>query len=212
MKKRPTNKEIRQSNALEFHVSESINVKMEPRINGRVFAQDAVQSILKKYKKYADCYGCYVYSVKAGKGFTPIYVGSATRQPLGKEAFGSDKFLKCLQHIASYKNCSLQISFVVPRNKVDSDMDTHRGRCPRKKILKMEKILTAIAFRKNNNLINKQNLCFSDLFINGVLNSDAGRPRKEVSAFKKLMGLNDKTVFVLAMETSKQTAKETPPC
>lgn len=197
MAKRPTNNRTRHNNALEFHVSQGIVVELNGDVCGRVFAPDVVKDILRKYKQYTDSYGCYIYSIKAGRGFSPIYVGSATRQCLGKEAFDSDKFLKCLQHIAGYKKCSLQITFVVPRDKIDTNVDTRRGRCPRKTIGKLEKVLTAIAFRKNQNLINKQNLCLADFFINGVLNSDSGRPRKEVSAFKSMMGLQGKTVLIV---------------
>lgn len=197
MAQKSRSKDIRCDNAVEFIVSHGITVELVKGVSGRTFSMESVKRILMRHKKYAECYGCYIYSIKAGRGFTPIYVGSATRQSLGKEAFNSDKLVKCMNHLTGYKKGSLQITFIVPKDKVDNSMSTRRGRRPSKIIECMEKALTAVAYRKNKSLENKHNRCVSGFFINGALNSNAGRPRKEVVAFKDMIGLSDKALVVI---------------
>lgn len=197
MANKSRSKDIRVDKALEFSVSKGIHVEFEMCACGRKFSPESVNGILAKYKKFTDNFGCYIYAIKAGKGFTPIYIGSATKQSLGKESFDGDKLLKCLQHMASYLKGSLQITFIVPKDKIADDARTRRGRCPAKTIWKLEKVLTAVAYRKNNNLVNKHNHCLAEFFINGAMNSDAGRPRKDVVAFKEMMGLCDKFLVVV---------------
>ena len=197
MAKRSRSTDIRCEKALEFHVSPGIAIKLKKNKFGRIFSDEAIKSILVQYKEYTDCYGCYIYSIKAGKGFTPIYVGSTTKQSLGKEAFTDDKFIKCLIQMNYYKKGTLHITFIVPKDKVDDDTSTRRGRCPKKTIECLEKVLIAVAYRKNKYLMNKQNRCLADFFINGALNSDAGGPKKEVTKFKNMMGLRGKSIVVV---------------
>ena len=197
MIKRTGSKEVRSDKALEFRVSELIDVKLIKAKCGRIPSDEAIRKICSKHKRFTECYGCYVYSVKASKGYTPIYVGSATKQTLGEEAFGPEKRLKILEQMAYYQKGTLKVSFIVPADKIDSNLPTRRGKCPKNLILKMEKVLTAIAYRKNARLINKKNRALQGFFINGALNSDAGRPSGEVREFKKMIGLRDKSMVVL---------------
>ena len=194
-------------NALKFHVSQMIKVDLVNCPGGRKFSDDAIRDLIKRHKAFTKCYGCYAYSVRAGKGYTPIYVGSATRQSLGVEAFNSANQLKCLQYMADYKKGSLHITFIAPKDKIDPDTETRRGCCPEKIIQKLEKVLIAVAFRKNRNLINKQNLGMLPFVINGALNSDAGRPRKEVADFKNMLGLRDKSIVVVENLCKKPQTK-----
>ncbi len=189
--------DLRVDNALEFHVSRMIAVALIKGPGGRKYTEKSIATVKNRRKIYTDCYGCYIYSVKAGRGFTPIYVGSATEQSLGEEAFTSDKLLKCLQYLAEYKKGSLYITFVAPKNKVDPTAITHRGPCPTKRIQKLEKVLTAVAYRKNRKLINKRNRGLQEFFINGALNSNAGQPRNEVADFKKMIGLLDNIIILV---------------
>ena len=197
MLKRSKIKDVRHEKALEFLVSRAIVVELEMGTSGRCFNKNSVKEILSRHSRYTNLYGCYVYSIKAGRGFTPIYVGSTTKRTLGEEAFDSDKLLKCLQHITSYKKGSLQVSFIIPKDKFDRNVKTRRGRCPKKIIEKLEKVLTAVAYRKNKNLINIQNRCMAEFFIRGALNSEEGRPKKEVAVFKQMIGLRDKLSVVI---------------
>lgn len=197
MAKKSRRKDIRRKNALEFRVSQGINVGLVKSKCGRRFSEEAVGSILSKCRDYTDCYGCYIYSVRAGKGYTPIYVGSATKRSLGVEAFAGDKRLKCLQHMANYGKGTLHITFVVPKDKVDENSCTRRGRCPENIIKSLEKVLIAVAYRKNESLINKQNRCLADFYIKGALNSDGGFLSKAVFDFKDMMGMWDKEIVVI---------------
>ena len=197
MLKRSKIKDVRHEKALEFLVSRAIVVELEMGACGRCFNKNSVKEILNRHSKYTNLYGCYVYSIKAGKGFTPIYVGSTTKKTLGEEAFDGDKLLKCLQHLTNYKKGSLQVTFIVPKDKIDQTVKTRRGRCPKKIIEKLEKVLTAVAYRKNKNLINIQNRCISEFYIRGALNSENGRPKKDVAVFKRMIGLHDKLPVVI---------------
>ena len=135
--------------------------------------------------------------MKAGKGFTPIYVGSATERSLGIEAFSDDKIKKFLNHMTDYEKGTLYITFIVPKDKVNDGMCTRRGPSPKKTIKCLEKVLIAVAYRKNKNLLNKQNRCLASFFINGALNSNVGRPTMTVSSFKDMMGFRDKSIVVI---------------
>lgn len=203
---RATNSDILHTNALGFRVSRKFTIGLDKGPGGKGFSgfsDDAIQEIKTRHKSYTSCYGCYVFSVKVGRGVAPIYVGSATRQTLGKEAFNDRNLRKCERYIRQYKRPVAYITFIAPNDKVDSGAKTRRGNCPKKTIQKLEKVLTAVAFRRNRTLINTQNRGLQDFFIHGALNCNPGRPRAEVADFKDMLGLQDKSIVVVNIFVKK---------
>ena len=183
------NKDILKQNPLAFHVSKLIDMKLIKGKCGRKQDEKRIKTIIKQYSSFTDDYGCYVYSVKAGKGYTPVYVGSAVEQTLGEEAFSADKGLKYLEQMVDYAKGTLMVSFVVPEKR--------RGRTPKRAIQQLEKYLTVVAYRKNRNLINVKNLGRVGWYIAGAVHAKPGAPRNEVKEFKKMMGLTHKAILIV---------------
>lgn len=204
MNNRSKTSDIVRKNALAFRVSRKIKIDHSSGPGGRTVSDELIRNIVKRYATFTMCYGCYVYFVRAGKGSIPIYVGSTTERTLGSEAFThTNLHHHCLQYLARYKKATLFITFIVPKDKADQNAKTRRGKCPKKTILKLEKVLTALAFRKNRNLLNKQNRGLQEFFIPGAINTNAGRPTTAVAEFKDMMGFGNKSVVVVKTIVTK---------
>jgi len=66
---------------------------------------------------FADEKGCYVFAVRAGKGYTPIYVGKATKT-FKQECFNASNRHKYASGLADYKRGSPLMFLVLhPKKK-----------------------------------------------------------------------------------------------
>jgi hypothetical protein len=116
--------------------------------------------------------GCYVFVIRAGKGYRPWYVGQTKKKALLKEAFNPSNINKF--NVVLNDQAGTPMIFFVP-------MLTKSGNGFRKpndrleSINFLEKWLIAEAFRKNPKLINLQNTKYlKDLHVTGIFNAARG--------------------------------------
>lgn len=127
--------------------------------------------------------GCYVFSLKAGKGSKPLYVGKTESQTIFDEAFGHRNKNLVTEALNEQKRGKLQIWTVTQ----------HSARGPKNKsaIGEIEKVVTSWAVEKNPNLLNSHNTKKGDSWsIKGVQPSSRGTRSQEATAFRKMMGLH----------------------
>lgn len=123
--------------------------------------------------------GCYIFALRAAKGFTPWYVGKATKS-MKQECFTSHK----LKHynavlFKGYKGTPVMFFVVLPGNK---------KKIGAKIITDMEKFLTQTAVSKNSKLSNVQNTKNLPAWtIKGVLRAGRGKPSIPALSFKTMM-------------------------
>ena len=111
----------------------------------------------------------------------PVYVGCAVNRTLDKEAFCSAKAVKVLNALSEYKNATLTVTFVLPRQ-------TGKKRCGGL-IREVEAYLIAVAYQRNKKLQNIKGRGLREWYIKGVVDADRGQPTTAEVAFKTMMGL-----------------------
>ncbi|WP_405326451.1 hypothetical protein [Fibrobacter sp.] len=125
--------------------------------------------------------GCYIFAIRAGKGFTPWYVGQA------KKSFKQEIFTP---HKKDIYNCVLAnnkkgtpIMFLISSSKKNQLLE--------KEIKELESFLIFWARKANKNIKNQQNN--KDTWgIAGVYNSDIGKPSMASKNLKGLLNLEGK--------------------
>ena len=130
--------------------------------------------------------GCYIFSIRAGKGALPWYVGLAERQSFRKECFTSHKLVHYNNAIASRKGTPLLtlISKYTPKGKtVNPTGNQHRD------IQFLEAMLVSSCLGRNGDLYNvRDTKMLREMVVPGLLNTPAGKTPSSVSQFRTLIG------------------------
>lgn len=124
--------------------------------------------------------GCYVFALRAGKGFSPWYVGKATKG-MGQECMGPHQ----LQHynaVLSKGYKGTPAMFFVTR-------DGAKNKISMRICDEMESFLIQTAFYKNPDLRNVQKAKGPEWTIDGVVRGERGKPTNGELGFRKMMGL-----------------------
>ncbi|MEF3083063.1 hypothetical protein V3391_12690 [Luteimonas sp. SMYT11W] len=131
--------------------------------------------------------GCYVFSIRAGKGILPWYVGLAEKQSLRKECFTPHKINHYNNAIAARKGTPLLtvIPKYTPKWSLSSPNPSgHRD------IQQLEVMLIGNCLTRNKSLLNlRDTKLLREMVVPGLLNSPKGKPANEVQEFKELLGL-----------------------
>lgn len=131
--------------------------------------------------------GCYIFSVKAGRGALPWYVGLAEKQSFRKECFTPHKLNHYNNSIAGRKGIPILtlIGKYTPGNKLILPTGAeHRD------IQFLELLLIANAMSKNGALLNiKDTKLLREMVVPGLLNSSQGKPTTAVVELKAILGI-----------------------
>ena len=134
----------------------------------------------------ADAVGCYIFSIRAGKGVKPWYVGLAARQSFRKECFTAHKLNHYNTAIAGRKGTPMLT--LIPKY-------TRAGRYakPRQSghrdIQFLETMLIGTCVRRNSCLLNvRDTKLLREMVVPGLLNNPKGRDYDSVTKFKGLLG------------------------
>jgi hypothetical protein len=160
-----------------FHVSQLFEV---PIIRGsKGYRQVDAKLSRELLKEWSIAKGCYVFSLRAGRGIKPIYVGK-TDSNLCNEAL-NNRNLKNLNSFLNERKGSLVLQFLYEAPR--------KGKYSKKRIDDLEKMLIGFASRRNPNLLNVKRRENSVVRIKGVLNSEAGKPSRAESMLRSTLGL-----------------------
>jgi hypothetical protein len=137
--------------------------------------------------KVSESVGCYIFSIRSGRGCLPWYVGRAEKQSFRRECFaphklnhynnaiGGRKGTPLLTLIAKYTSGT---RLVGPTGKLHSD------------IRRLETILIANALSRNPQLRNIHDAALlRKMHVAGLLNAKPGKPAAAVSQFRALLGI-----------------------
>jgi len=123
--------------------------------------------------------GCYVFAMQLAKGYTPWYVGKASKG-FYQEIFEGHKRNHYNDALFRAPRGTPVMFFVTPIG--------NRRKVPAAELNHMEKELTQFALKKNPELCNVQNTKNTPKWtIKGVIRASRGKPTKAASAFKKMM-------------------------
>jgi hypothetical protein len=122
----------------------------------------------------SDACGCYVFVLRAGKGFTPYYVGQACKRAIVEEALNPSNREKYNEVLGEGQGTPML--FLIP-------LRTPTGKFRKKKqadgklsaVEFLERYLIATAIEKNPNLINNKETRFlRKIHVVGVFNAKKG--------------------------------------
>ena len=130
---------------------------------------------------YKDKIGCYIFSLRTGRGSMPYYVGRTWNSFEG-EIFQSHKVSDHYQSIIKHHKGTPTFTFVSLVNR--------QGPKPETVIQELESHLIRMAYTRNPRLSNKQGLPKTRWEIKGVtgVQDCRGAPTKTVCDFKNLLG------------------------
>ena len=141
--------------------------------NGKEFWEKP-EVIFLKHKQ-----GCYIFALRAGKGFTPWYVGKATKT-LEQEAFTSHKR-------GDHYNKILRNGGIGTPVMLYAAQSGTKRKIPPKEISHMEKTLIEYAAHKNPKLSNVKSRSVPRWGIKGVIRSPKGTHSATSKVFKSMM-------------------------
>ena len=125
--------------------------------------------------------GCYIFALKAGRGYSPWYIGKATKN-FKQEVFALHKIKLYNKLLWDGKKGTPVMFFVMmPGNlkKISTPV-----------INNMEKFLIQSAVLKNPNVLNSHNTKnLPKWSIKGVVRGKKGKPSEKSLTFKSMMGL-----------------------
>jgi hypothetical protein len=145
---------------------------------GRTITDDNVREFWGRNRSAAGDKGCYVFGVRAAKGFTPGYVGRATRA-FRAEAFAPHKLAKYQQFLADYRKGTPVLFFVVAPSRRGAPNVSH--------IKELEAFLIQVGLAANAELLNVKGTSAEEWGIAGILRGGKGKPSASARAFQQMM-------------------------
>jgi hypothetical protein len=130
--------------------------------------------------------GCYVFSIRAGKGALPWYVGLAEKQSFRKECFTSHKLNHYNNAIANRKGTPLLT--LIAKYNPSQKLVTPTGNGHRD-IQFLEAMLISTCLGRNAELFNvRDTKLLREMVVPGLINTSQGKAAASVSDFKALIG------------------------
>jgi hypothetical protein len=167
--------------ATTFSVEGPFEVAVYQGKAGRTITDENVKTFWADNQVLAKRRGCYVFGIRAGKGWTPGYVGKATKS-FKQEVFAHHKLTRYQQFLADYQKGTPVLFFVV--------LPVKKGKANAAHIGDLERFLIQTGMAANSDLLNIKGTKEAEWGISGVLRSGKGKPSKAAADFRKLMKLD----------------------
>jgi len=136
--------------------------------------------------KLSGAIGCYIFSIRAGKGALPWYVGLAEKQSFRKECFTSHKLVHYNNAVANRRGTPLLtlVAKYTPGNKLLGPTGgEHRD------IQFLEAMLISNCLSRNAELFNiRDTKLLREMVVPGLINTPQGKAAASVSDFRVLIG------------------------
>jgi hypothetical protein len=135
----------------------------------------------KDHQEYRKMLGCYLFALRAGKGYRPIYVGKTVKS-FEAECFADHKIARHYTPALARRGRGTPVMFfVVPERK--------RGKPNGKTIKELETFLIQVGATKNPELSNVKENSAAKWGICGIVRGGQGKPTHDAQVFKKAIGI-----------------------
>lgn len=161
-----------------FTIHGPIEVPVYQGKAGRTITKDEVEAFWKSNSSHAHQRGCYVFGIRAGKGFTPGYVGKATKS-FKQELFANDKLAKYQRFLIDYVKGTPTLFLLVYSVK--------KGKPNTKHVTDLEKFLIQLGMSANPEILNIKGTQTEEWGVQGMLRAGKGKPSTSAKRFKKMM-------------------------
>jgi len=129
----------------------------------------------------AEKQGCYVFALKAAKGFRPWYTGKATKS-MRQECLHYHKLAHYNQVLFTGKKGTPVMFFVV--------LEGNKKKVSSKVLDEMETFFIQTVLSKHPEILNVQKTNLPKWTVQGVVRGGKGRRKKNTTQFRKMMGLD----------------------
>ena len=147
---------------------------------GRTITDENIVEFWQANKNYENRRGCYVFGIRAGKGFAPGYVGKATKS-LKQEAFTPHKLSRYQQFLADYAKATPILFLILA--------PVQKGKPNTSQINEIEKYLINLAVTANPDLLNQKETRAPDWGIKGVVRGGKGKTSSGTKDFRQMLGI-----------------------
>ncbi len=169
-----------ESMATQFYVEGPLKIPVTKGKVANTITSEDVKAFWAKHPHVVKHRGCYVFAMRAGKGYTPYYVGQATRT-FKRELFQPHKLAKYQRALADYhRGTPVLLLVIAPRRK---------GKANTSHIGQLEDFLIQVAVAANPDLLNIQGTKQERWSIAGVLRSGQGKASNAATALKRALKL-----------------------
>lgn len=145
---------------------------------GRTITDDGVREFWSSNPEIGKRRGCYVFGIRAGMGFTPGYVGQATKS-FKSEVFQHHKLTRYQQFLADRAKGTPVLFFVVAPKQPGATNATH--------ITQLEDFLLQAGVAANPHLMNIKGTKQEQWGIAGVIRGGGGNPSEAAKDFRSMM-------------------------
>ena len=132
--------------------------------------------------------GCYIYSIRAGKGALPWYVGKAAKQTFKQECLQAHKLVKYNEILNKRSGTPLLyfVAKITPTGRFSSIAGSKNGYVD---IDFLERLFIGMSLNRNRDLLNlKDTKLYSQITVPGILNSRK-KPDKAARQLKSVLGI-----------------------
>jgi hypothetical protein len=143
-------------------------------VNVRAFWKQRAAKVIAAKK------GCYIFALKAGQGYTPWYVGKATKT-FKKEALGPYQLNNYNDVLFDGRKGKPVMFIIAPGG--------NKKAVPAATCGHIETFFIQTAYAENPEIRNRQQTKMPDWTIKGVVRPTKGKPTKTEQAFKTMMGI-----------------------
>jgi len=158
--------------------------------NGLVDAEDSAMAfwsaVEEQVEGLSSAVGCYIFSIRAGRGSLPWYVGKAEKQTFRQECFTPHKLNIFNEQVASRNGTpmlTLVTKFTPTGRYSNKSKNGHRD------VSFLENMLISLAIQRNPEIANARSTRFMrEMVVSGILNSSNGRNSSRVNDFRALVG------------------------
>lgn len=144
---------------------------------GRLISSPEGRSFFEEFSGLASQKGCFIFATRAGRGYTPWYVGKATKS-FKQECFTHHKLHKYHECLIDMARCTPVLFFVIAQNARGMKGDSH--------IADVEKFLIQNALAANPDLLNIKGTRSDGWSIAGVVREKRRRSRASDSLKRML--------------------------
>jgi hypothetical protein len=160
-----------------------------PRSNGAVDRNKKKPfwgKIEKSHPSLSNAVGCYIFAVKAGKGFTPWYVGKTEKLSFGRETWQDGKLLIYGEVIRKY-NRGKPVLFLLAKVTSKGKFTKPTKRRNLGSVSALEEMLIGTCLQRNRELLNKKLVKYRAMHVPGYLNDQRGKRTKEAESLALLL-------------------------
>jgi len=178
-------------NAMNFDVFgpfELPQTKRRNRIDDTRIKHEFWDNVDTRVNGLPEACGCYVFSIRAGKGTLPWYVGKAAKQTFRKECIQPHKLVKYNRILDQRRGTPLLylVARMTPTGRYSNMSTSTKGYAD---VDFLERLFIGMSLSRNRDLLNNQDTkMYGQITVPGILNSH-GKTTKAAGGLKSVLGI-----------------------